>query len=1129
LLYNRAISNIFTGVWDSPPVNVYSYRDSQGYQVKRTIYNNGWFIDEKLDTSGFPLLMSAFSPDGKVRNLDSQGIAYNVYHSDAGKKIFTQLDVSIYPLNVNPAHVTFSRPDLPKDPTVSLIFSGVAQPNSGKVRVPDNFGRWIHAGLPATHHTPKDDAITFQFESGSVMVTPSGALTKANGELVLRWHDVKTAKSFAFDPLGSVVTPKVDATGKTTFFFTKNGVQSLSRQFDDLGRVTFQTDYGSNGLPIQSSKTEYDAMGQMKFSASYDGAGLLVSDVDYSYGEPGGFIKSTTYHPNGAPSKVLVTDKLGNTISDLSYDTKGLLTFDRSSLGYTFYAYDSSANLQLAHVNAHSPTGLRLSELIYPDNNNSLLSDNPRVKLIYGSGVTSQPAAIALPFDTGKDLQGRIIAQNEHIFFFEMGKLSVALNGSVTWTDKLSGRAIDVSPINPSNSSVPAEAGAFISSEIVASGVKVLYYQTGYLVIQPDGAMLWNTYPAPAPTPTPTPTPTPSPAPTPTPNPTPSPDPTPEPDPLPQGEVSPAKILRFTNAVLKAAQLSPELNEVTKDPMFVAELANLAKAYAQLNPVTTDETIDPQSFLYTLWKSSDDTAVTKTTDVFNKFFKGLTGDKQIKLLKFITNLLKVIDLTADLQEQKQYPDFIEKFVDFSISYAKLGLPKPWSASGEFFLETILQANSDEDLSRASIEFKNLTTEIKKTAEIKTPENSTEFLRFLIDGVKQKGKPIVSNDLLPTASPIDRAKYWFAGDPAAYTGLDPWIDRTTPEGQNGLPSFPIGVPVDPQYAEEHRRWALGNIASNISHIYEVANYYRITPDAIAGVILWEALENPFNSWRGRGWARFTRPGGSSTPNGILGKIHPYDDDIVAKFDNVVQERRAQELSSIYNGALSSLEGSTIFPIFVTESELRRIYAMLYYPTVAIEYIGAILDNAADEYEEEGFALALVDSTVGRPARTPYSIRNQGGILGVIYQGGDAAGRGQKFEERRTRNYNENLNNPDNIILIAAHEHALTQPGYPQEQADRSRQFIEQIKLRGYTHNANTGEPLTPQIPDPTEERMGWWISKYRWWINSFLQYHGRQAGLDYPKEFPHEPNVPSQYQQIFEDPSIYETPWEIFPF
>jgi hypothetical protein len=91
------------------------------------------------------------------------------------------------------------------------------------------------------------------------------------------------------------------------------------------------------------------------------------------------------------------------------------------------------------------------------------------------------------------------------------------------------------------------------------------------------------------------------------------------------------------------------------------------------------------------------------------------------------------------------------------------------------------------------------------------------------------------------------------------------------------------------------------------------------------------------------------------------------------------------------------------------------------------------------------------------------------------------------------------------------------------------FIEQIKLRGYTHNANTGEPLTPQIPDPTEERMGWWISKYRWWINSFLQYHGRQAGLDYPKEFPHEPNVPSQYQQIFEDPSIYETPWEIFPF
>ena len=228
------------------------------------------------------------------------------------------------------------------------------------------------------------------------------------------------------------------------------------------------------------------------------------------------------------------------------------------------------------------------------------------------------------------------------------------------------------------------------------------------------------------------------------------------------------------------------------------------------------------------------------------------------------------------------------------------------------------------------------------------------------------------------------------DPGVYTGLPPWQER------------------DDQYKEAQRQWALNLVKENIAYICEVAHRHYVTPDAIAGTILWEAIENPYNWARGQGPLIFTRPGGSDD-YGIAGKIHldPGSEAIKLLPDLIKVRPEVSGLSQ------EDLENK-----FIED------------PTLAIESIGLILDRAATLYAERA-----------RGYIPGFSIRDQAGVQGALFQGG-----------------------------IDGRLGAL---------ADRL-----------YDEKSN----YRPQLPEG--EKMGPWISQYRWWIRNYVS----QCGCEFPSKF-----------------------------
>ncbi|NJN10831.1 MAG: hypothetical protein HC815_23705 [Richelia sp. RM1_1_1] len=118
---------------------------------------------------------------------------------------------------------------------------------------------------------------------------------------------------------------------------------------------------------------------------------------------------------------------------------------------------------------------------------------------------------------------------------------------------------------------------------------------------------------------------------------------------------------------------------------------------------------------------------------------------------------------------------------------------------------------------------------------------------------------VLNDPINATDPsgLIPIKQLLGSDPTRYSGLPPWAKRQD------------------SYDEQQRQWALQIVKKNAQHICDTAQYYNVTPDAIAGAIFWEAIENPYGFWtRGANPAgRLTRPS-KSGPNdfGIPGKIH-----------------------------------------------------------------------------------------------------------------------------------------------------------------------------------------------------------------------------------------------------------------
>ncbi|HAA30774.1 MAG TPA: hypothetical protein DCE56_27615, partial [Cyanobacteria bacterium UBA8553] len=63
------------------------------------------------------------------------------------------------------------------------------------------------------------------------------------------------------------------------------------------------------------------------------------------------------------------------------------------------------------------------------------------------------------------------------------------------------------------------------------------------------------------------------------------------------------------------------------------------------------------------------------------------------------------------------------------------------------------------------------------------------------------------------------------DPGRFSNLPPWAER------------------DNKNDEDQRKEAIRVVSENAEWICRVSQHHNVTPDAIAGAILWEGIENP----------------------------------------------------------------------------------------------------------------------------------------------------------------------------------------------------------------------------------------------------------------------------------------------
>jgi hypothetical protein len=147
-------------------------------------------------------------------------------------------------------------------------------------------------------------------------------------------------------------------------------------------------------------------------------------------------------------------------------------------------------------------------------------------------------------------------------------------------------------------------------------------------------------------------------------------------------------------------------------------------------------------------------------------------------------------------------------------------------------------------------------------------------------------------------------------------------------------------------ERQRLRALALISERRFEIHALAGRHRVCADAIAGAILWDALENPYR-----------RPFLHLGP----GKVHPF------QLARKSAARRAEEAGLVPFAPAGPVSRLRI---------LRR-------PEGALAYIAAILAYHAANYE----AIAGVD------------IRGDAPVLCTLYQGGDSEVRAARLARRR----------------------------------------------------------------------------------------------------------------------------------
>jgi len=206
-----------------------------------------------------------------------------------------------------------------------------------------------------------------------------------------------------------------------------------------------------------------------------------------------------------------------------------------------------------------------------------------------------------------------------------------------------------------------------------------------------------------------------------------------------------------------------------------------------------------------------------------------------------------------------------------------------------------------------------------------------------------------------------------------TGLAPTTPRSNPD------------------QEKQRNLAINIVKQYAWTIFYNARKYKVAPEAIAGAILWEGLENPYD---------FTRPGFTRT--NIPGKIHPrsyFGEECVAE---VVENEGLVPFPKIRQQVViippvNALEDPSFFTpiarqIMISTDREKRLQE----PATAIMYIAAIMDHYARNYEK----LAEYPKLQAQD----YDIRQDVGVLCQLYQAGDSQGSAPLFEKRFIANPN-----------------------------------------------------------------------------------------------------------------------------
>jgi Protein of unknown function (DUF1402) len=179
---------------------------------------------------------------------------------------------------------------------------------------------------------------------------------------------------------------------------------------------------------------------------------------------------------------------------------------------------------------------------------------------------------------------------------------------------------------------------------------------------------------------------------------------------------------------------------------------------------------------------------------------------------------------------------------------------------------------------------------------------------------------MSNKNISNSVPLDNSLISF-GLPVPYSGKAPSEARPANSDE-----------------EAQRIKAIEIIRKNAVNIKEAAKEFNVTPEAIAGAILWEACENPQPPWRN---------------SGIPGKMHDY------------------EALNIYN------ENSKIPRGWTPTRENLRV------PQIAIVYIAAQMEYHSNVYRK----VAKVD------------ISSNSGVLATLYNTGKSLEKAIKLRNRR----------------------------------------------------------------------------------------------------------------------------------